>query len=74
MHLLWSRSGPWTEHSRLGKNRRADPSHGKMMDLAVEELCLGAPQIDDTSATVTPYVGHMPTSLHVGTESTRTLA
>jgi hypothetical protein len=43
------------------------------MDLAVEELRRGGPQIDDGSATVTLSVGHMPTSLRVVTESTREL-
>jgi len=46
-------TGPFKIHPLLGKNRRADPSHGKMMDLAVEELCRAALQIDDISATLT---------------------
>jgi len=47
-------TGPFKIQPLLGKNRRADPSHGKMMDLAVEELCRGAAQFDDISATVIP--------------------
>ena len=66
-----SRSGPWTEHSRIGKNQQADPSHGKMMDLAVKELCRDVLQIDDTSATVILHLGRMSTSLHDGRGLTR---
>ena len=33
---IYRNTGPFKLQLLLGKNRRADPSHGKMMDLAVE--------------------------------------